>query len=85
MPRNRPIEISTNTFHRSHGRAPKGHGAWGFIVMDYSGLRFPGREVETFFAPAMTLTDAKVWAKSYVREHYAAELKKDHVDLEVAP
>ena len=78
----RPIDIYTNTYQRSHGRAPRGRGCWGFIVVDESG----DREVATFFVPgSMTLADARVWAKSYVREQYAAELATGYMALEVAP
>lgn len=75
------IEIGTSTFERSHGRKPKGHGAWGFLVIDESS----GCEVATFFAPAMRLADAMKWAREHVRSEWADELATGFLSLEVAP
>lgn len=77
----RKIEISSSKFERSHGRKPKGHGAWGFIVMDDS----CDREVEIIFSPSMPLNEAKKWAKDQVRAKYAAEIETGYLSLEVAP
>lgn len=59
------IDICTTKYLASHGRQPKGHGAWAFIVMD-------GRdEVTTFFVPgSMNFSDAKVWAKAKFRADF---------------
>ncbi|BCH11979.1 hypothetical protein MesoLj131c_62370 [Mesorhizobium sp. 131-3-5] len=77
----KPIEVHTYLYERSHGRKPKGFGGWGFIVMDES----CDREVEFFFTPAMTLSDAKVWAKAHVRTNFAEQVATGYLGLEVAP
>jgi hypothetical protein len=77
----KPIEIYTAIFERSHGRKPKGFGAWGFIIIDES----CDREVETFFTPAMSLSDAKVWAKAHAGENFAEQVATGYLGLEVAP
>ncbi|MBZ9683247.1 hypothetical protein LB531_21555 [Mesorhizobium sp. CO1-1-2] len=76
-----PIEIYTSRYERSHGRAPKGFGGWGFIIIDES----CDQEVEFFFTPPMTLSDAKVWAKAHVRENFAEQVATGYLGLEVAP
>jgi hypothetical protein len=75
------IAITTSKFERSHGRQPKGTGAWGFIVIDDS----CDKEVALFFVPAMTLTAAKAWAKAYVCKNFADEVATGYLSLEVAP
>ena len=71
------VDISTRIFERSHGRKPRGRGGWAFILMDGS------REVETFFTPSMTFSDAKVWAKAHARQNFTAP--SGEIELEVAP
>ncbi len=75
------VQINSHKFEVSHGRKPKGHGAWGFIVMDDSS----NTEADIFFTPAMTLADARKFAANHVREHFAAELDTGFLYLEVAP
>lgn len=76
------LYVSTYEFEASHGKSPRGRGNWGFLVKDDS----DNREVELFFAPhSMTYSDAKVWAKTYVRDHYNDELATGNLSLQVAP
>ncbi|PBB96712.1 hypothetical protein [Mesorhizobium sp. WSM3862] len=77
----KPIEIYTTLYERSHGRKPKGYGGWGFIIIDES----CDREVETFFSPAMSLSDAKVWASAHARANFAEQVATGYLGLEVAP
>jgi len=80
---NSPIEIETGLYHGSHGHSPKGKSAWEFLVIN---AKSQVGEIGSFFVPSkMTFSDAKVWAKAYVRFKYGAELKKGDIFLEVAP
>ncbi len=72
------------TFHndqyvRNTGRAPKGHGAWAFSVL--ADLKSGGeqRMAGLLFSKAMTLTEAKKWA----REEAASWLRKNLTPAEV--
>jgi hypothetical protein len=71
------IDIDTSRFIRSHGRAPKGYGMWGFFVVNDA-----GKELDLIFAPAMNFGDAKVWAKAESRMRRYADTR---YDLIVAP
>ena len=71
--------FSTAQYVRSHGRQPKGHGAWAFSVL--ADLKTGGEErmAGLLFSKAMTLTDAKKWAK----EEAASWLRKNLTPAEV--
>lgn len=75
------VRIDSTLYVRSHGKAPKGFGAWGFLVMDDS----CGKEVAAIHTPAMTLTDAKKYAKAQVAERFSEEAATGFLSLEVAP
>lgn len=51
-------QIETSDFERSHGRAPRGTGLWAFV------FKFAGHEETRFVPHAMSLTDAKKWARA---------------------
>lgn len=73
------IEFSPSRYVASHGRLPKGRGSWAFVVKHCNTL-----EEHTFFVPgSMTYSDAKVWARAYVREHFDFCLAD--IDVLVAP
>ena len=71
--------FSTAQYVRSHGRQPKGHGAWAFSVT--ADLKTGGEErmAGMLFSKAMTLTEAKKWAK----EEAASWLRKNLTPAEV--
>lgn len=50
------VSFNTAPFVRSHMVEPRGRGSWAFS--------FEGRE--PIFSPAMTLVEAKKWAKAQV-------------------
>ena len=84
-------KIIKTTFHndqyvRNTGHAPKGHGAWAFSVL--ADLKTGGEErmAGMLFSKAMTLTEAKKWAKeeaaSWLRKNGATGLVKQvHIDV----
>ena len=78
--------FSTAQYVRSHGRRPKGHGAWAFSVL--ADLKTGGEErmAGLLSSKAMTLTDAKKWAKeeaaSWLRKNDATQLVEQvHIDV----
>lgn len=46
--------FETSEFKRSHGKAPRGTGAWAFR---------PDTTGEWVFSPCMTFTEAKKWVR----------------------
>lgn len=52
-----PVQFTTSEYRFSHGREPRGYGAWAFEING-------GAPV---FAPASTLAAAKTWAKEQAR------------------
>jgi len=66
------MTVSTRLFVNSHGKKPRGHGSWAFLVMD--------ADEAVVFTPAMNFSDAKVWVKAHVRENFPG-----CTDLEVGP
>jgi len=75
----KPIDIFTNRYEIAHGKLPRGHGAWAFIVHDAS----TKQDVETFFTPAMNFSDAKVWAKAHIRDRHSRALATGYLDVYV--
>ena len=75
------LSIDTAAYVRSHGRQPKGTGAWGFEVVRY--VQYADRavnETSVVFAPdGRTLVEAKRW----VRHNLAGQ--RDIVGVSVAP
>jgi len=78
--------FSTAQYVRNTGRLPKGHGAWAFSVL--ADLKSGGEErmAGLLFSTAMTLTEARKWAKeeamSWLRKNSATELVKEvHIDV----
>jgi hypothetical protein len=59
------ISFDTAAFVRSHGKAPKGNGIWGFEVtrrVQYA--NGSACETSAMFTPrAMSFMEAKVWAR----------------------
>jgi hypothetical protein len=51
------IEFSTSSYRFTHGREPRGYGAWAF--------EFEGRQ--PVWAPASTYADAMKWVKAHIR------------------
>lgn len=78
MPR---VEFSDLEYRRSHGRAPRGYGYWGFLVMDES----TGKPVADFFVHGATLGKAKQAARAHVKANMADALATGCLYLEVAP
>ena len=79
---NKPIDIITNQYVCSHGVQPTGRGSWAFYAYDYGTRREIGAP---FFAPPMTYSNAKVWAKAYARANFASQIATGVFALSVAP
>ena len=80
------VEISNNSYERSHGKLPRGRGCWAFDIIDGSNIRGGsgfGEVVTTVFAPSGTLTESKRWVREYVRRNFAAELATGFLYVEV--
>jgi hypothetical protein len=75
------LEIDNHSYVMSHGKNPSGYGSWAFIITDES----CGKETETIFAPASTLTDAKKWLRNWAKENKAEDLATGYMTASVAP
>lgn len=62
-----PIKIafSTTEYERSHCRQPRGRGSWAFQITEINTHRGEG---ELHLSPAMSLTEAKRWAKARIAQ-----------------
>jgi hypothetical protein len=72
------MDVFTQNFVNTHGKEPKGNGCWVFEVLG-------GTEVVTkcYVPGQMRFTDAKVWAKAWVRNTQPNH--GEGCDLSVAP
>lgn len=78
----KPIEIYAHEYERSHCSKPKGRGAWMFRVETDAGCVIE----EEITTPSLSFSDAKVWAKAWVRENVGSLPAHCHsVDLVVLP
>lgn len=75
------IDIKETHYQFSHGKAPEGHGLWGFDVTDLS----TGHEETIFVSHPMTYDDARKWVRSWVNQHSHAAYKAGYIQIQVAP
>ncbi|MES2814484.1 MAG: hypothetical protein V4720_06280 [Pseudomonadota bacterium] len=72
------VTFNSDAYQRSHGKAPRGEGMWGF------GIETAAPEVEeTLWSPNLSLTAAKAWARTEMASR--PDRKGAHLTLHVLP